>query len=87
MQAKNGADSVCFEEWPGKASSPQRLIWLLPGRHRDLKGLRICMSESGCMTVWVYGTSHGWSISKSVRANFEKSTIDLDGHEMSARSD
>ncbi len=87
MQARNGADPLCFEGWPGGACSSQRPISLPPGRQRNLKGLRICMTKCGCMTAWMDRSSHEWSISKSVGANFEKNLIDLDSHEMSARSD
>ena len=57
------------------------------GGQRDLKRLRICMSDSGCITAWLDETSHGWSISKGIEADFEKSVIDLDGHETSAWGD
>ena len=87
MQANNGADSVCFEGRPAGACPSQRPISLLRGRQRDLKRLRICMSDSGCMTAWLDETSHGWSISRGMEADFEKSLIDLDIHETSAGGD
>lgn len=87
MQARNGAYSVCFERRPAGACSSERPILLLRGGQRDLKRLRICMSDSGCITAWLDETSHGWSISKGIEADFEKSVIDLDGHETSAWGD
>jgi hypothetical protein len=87
MQARNGADSVCFERPPAGACSPERPISLLRVRQRDLTKLRICMSESGCMTAWLDETSHGWSISKGIEDGFAKSVIDLGGHETSAWGD
>lgn len=87
MQASNDADSVCFEGQPAGACPSERPISLLRGRQRDLKGLRICMSDSECMTAWLDETSRGWSISKGREDSFEKSLIDLDGHETSAWGD
>jgi hypothetical protein len=87
MQARNDADSVCFERQPAGACPSERPISLLRGRQRDLKGLRICMSDRECMTAWLDETPRGWSISKNMEDNFEKNLIDLDGHETSASGD
>jgi len=86
IQLRN-PDSVSFERLPAGACSSQRPISLLSSRQRDLKSLRICMSDSGCMTAWLGDTSHGWSISKGMGDGFEKKWISLDGHETSARGD
>jgi hypothetical protein len=87
MQASNAADSVCPERRQARAWSSERPISLLRGRQRDLERLSICVGDSGCMTAWLDETSHGWSISKGMKADFEKSLIDLDGHETSAWGD
>jgi hypothetical protein len=70
MQARNRADSVCFERQPAGACPSERPISLLRGSQRDLKRLRICMSDSDCMTAWIDETSHAWSISKGMEDNF-----------------
>lgn len=67
MQARNGDDSVCFEGRPAGACSSERPISLPRGRRRNLKRLRICVSDSECVTAWLDETSHGWSISKGGR--------------------
>ena len=86
IQARN-PDSDFFARRPARAGSSERPISLLRGRQSDLKRLRICMVDSGCMTAWVDDTSHGWSISKGMGNNFEKKWISLDSHETSAWGD
>ena len=87
MQAKNGADSLCFRASPGGACSSQRSISLPPVRQRDLEGLSICITKCDCMTAWVDRSSHEWSISRSAGANFERNVIDLDGRGIPNRGD
>jgi hypothetical protein len=87
MEARNGADSICFERQPSRACPSDMSISPLRGGQRDLKRLKICMNDGECMTVWLDETPHGWSISKGTEDNFEKSLIDLDGHETSASGD
>jgi hypothetical protein len=91
LQARNGADSVCFEGGAGKkverACSSEGRIALLPNRPRNLKRLMICMTDSGCMTTWLDGTSYGWSISKDKEDYFDKGLIGLDARETSATVD
>ena len=91
VQGWSGADSVCSEGATGEreeaACSSGRRISLLQNRPRDLKRLMICMSDSGCMTAWLDGTSYGWSLFKDRKDNFEKSLIGLNGHETSGSGD
>ena len=86
IQARN-PDSDFFARRPARAGSSERPISLLRGRQSDLKRLRICMGDSGCMTAWVDDTSHGWSISKGMGDNFEKKWLSLDSHETATWGD
>lgn len=91
VHAWNDGDSVCFEGLAGEkeqgVSSSESRISPLRGRLRDPKRLRICVSDSGCMTAWLDGTSHCWSISKDREDNFAERLMDLDGHEKLTCSD
>ena len=76
IQGRKHLDSDFFARRPAAgAGRSERPISLLSGRQRNLKRLRICNGDSGCMTAWLDDTSHGWSISKGMEDNFEKKWI------------
>ena len=85
VHAINGADLVCFDGVAGKKEaagcSSKRRIPQLPKRPRNLKGLSICMAHSGCMTTWLDENSHGWSVSKGMEDDFEKSLNGFSGRD------
>jgi len=91
VQARNGVNSVCFEQLAGekeqRASSSERRTLMRRDRVRDFKRLRICLDDSGCMTAWWDGISHWWSVSNDREDNFEESSMGLDGHQMSSCRD
>ena len=59
VQARNNAGSICFE-----GLAPACRMPLLHSGQKESKKLRICIDDSGCMTAWVDGSSHGWLISE-----------------------
>jgi hypothetical protein len=91
VQASNCVHSICFEAPAGEKEegvfSSQRRISLLRGRPRDPERLRICLNDSGCMTAWLDGISHCWSISSDREDNFDESLVGPDGQEKSTCRD
>jgi hypothetical protein len=66
VQARNDADSVCFEESAGeqKACAPATRIPLLHSWQKEPGRLKICIDGSGCITAWSDGRAHAWLISR-----------------------
>ena len=91
MQGWRGADAVCFEgaaaEKKQAACSSETRISAMRNRPGDLKGLMICLSDSGCMTAWLDGSSYGWSLSKKKKDRFRKSLTGPDNRETPASVD
>lgn len=92
VQVRKDPLQVCFEgvtskKEEGEICSSERPTSVFQGRSRDLHRLRICMSDSGCMTAWLEGSSYGWSISKHRGENFEERLTSLDRRETSVSGD
>jgi hypothetical protein len=81
VQARNDADSVCFEEWADEqnAYASAMRMPLLHSWQKKPKRLTICISDSGCITAWLDGTSHAWSISNDEKANFDQNLMEIYG--------
>jgi hypothetical protein len=89
VQARNDADSVCFE---GLAAEQKACAWAtrmppLHSRPKEPKMLRICINDSGCITTWLDGTSHAWLISKDKKDLFDESLMGIYGSGESAPGD
>jgi hypothetical protein len=62
VQARNDADSVCFEELAAEqrtCASATRTP-LLHSWQKEPKRLKICINGSGCITAWLDATSDAW---------------------------
>jgi hypothetical protein len=89
VQARNDADSVCFEELVAeqKASASATRMPLLHSWQKEPKTLEICINDSSCITAWLDGTSHTWFISRGKKDNFDESLMGIYGSGKSASDD
>ena len=73
LQARNNADSVCFEELADeqKACTSATRMPLLHSWPKVPKTLMICINDSGCITAWSDETSHAWFISRNKKDSFD----------------
>jgi hypothetical protein len=66
MQARNDADSACYDELEAEqeACASATRMPLLHSWQEEPKRLKICITDSDCVTAWLDRSSHAWMISK-----------------------